>query len=338
MNAMVLTAPGRLAAASVAIPAEQAGAVLVRITHTGLCGTDLKIYNGAIPVRYPLIMGHELAGEVAGGDRSGGWSVGDRVLVDPVLFCGTCFHCRAGQTNLCPNGKLIGRDTDGGFAEYASVPAQQLFRLPDSIDSRIAPLIQVATTCLHAQRQMPLFLGESVAVVGLGVSGQLHVQLAKARGARTVIGISRSAFKNELAQSLGADLTIEPGQGCVQQVLDATDGRGADVVIEATGVMSALADAVRMARAGGWILMFGISSATEGALPFYDLYYKELTLVNGRAAKPEDFTAMIDLLGHRVVRLEPLVTHRMRLGELEPAIRMVEDAGARRLKVILDHT
>src|SRR6185437_15092837 len=98
------------------------------------------------------------------------------------------------------------------------------------------------------------------------------------------------------------------------------------------------ADAVRMARASGWILMFGISSATEGALPFYDLYYKELTLVNGRAAKPEDFTAMIDLLGHRVVRLEPLVTHRMRLGELEPAIRMVEDAGARRLKVILDHT
>jgi 2-desacetyl-2-hydroxyethyl bacteriochlorophyllide A dehydrogenase len=266
-----------------------------------------------------------------------GLSPGDRVIIDPVLFCGICYQCRAGQTNLCPNGKLIGRDTDGGFAEYLSVPVRQLFRLPDSIESRIAPLIQVATTCLHAQRQTRLFLGESVAVLGLGVSGQLHVQLAKARGARTVIGISRSAFKNEMARSLGADVTIEPGKGTVQQVLDATNGRGADVVIEATGVMTALADAVRMARPGGRILMFGISSATEGALPFYDLYFKELTLINGRAAKQEDFTGMIELLEHGIVKLDPLVTHHMSLGDLESAIRMVEDTGDRRLKIILDH-
>lgn len=338
MKAMVLTAPGELAAGTVDVPANRSGEVLVRITHTGLCGTDLKIYTGAIPVRHPLIMGHEVVGEVAGGDVGGGLSLGDRVIVDPVLFCGTCFHCRLGQTNLCPNGKLIGRDTDGGFAEYASVPARQIFRLPDSIDSRVAPLIQVATTCLHAQRQTPFFLGESVAVVGLGVSGQLHVQLAKARGARTVIGVSRSAYKNEMARALGADLTIEPGKGSVERVWDATGGRGADVVIEATGVMAALADAVRMARPGGRILMFGISSATEGALPFYDFYYKELTLINGRAAKPEDFTGIIELLEHGVVRLEPLVTHRMSLGELEPAIRMVEDTSDRRLKIILDHT
>src|SRR5579871_216644 len=303
MKAMVLTAPGALAAGSVAIPALRPGEVSVRITHTGLCGTDLKIFTGAIPVRYPLIMGHEMIGEIAGGDLAAGFARGDRVIVDPVLFCGTCYQCRVGQTNLCPNGKLIGRDTDGGFAEYLSVPARQLFRLPGSIDSRVAPLIQVATTCLHAQRQTPLFLGESVVVMGLGVSGQLHVQLAKARGARTVIGISRSAFKNEMARSLGADVTVEPGKGTAQQVLDATDGRGADVVIEATGIMTALADAIRMARPGGRILMFGISSATEGALPFYELYFKELTVFNGRAAKQEDFTAMIELLEHGVVRL-----------------------------------
>jgi 2-desacetyl-2-hydroxyethyl bacteriochlorophyllide A dehydrogenase len=338
MKAMVLTAPGTLAPGAVAVPADRAGEVLVRITYTGLCGTDLKIFTGAIHVRYPLIMGHEVAGEVAGGELADGLSRGDRVIIDPVLFCGTCFHCRAGQTNLCPNGKLIGRDTDGGFAEYLSVPASQLFRLPDSIDSRTAPLIQVATTCLHAQRQTPLFLSESVVVVGLGVSGQLHVQLAKARGARMVIGISRSAFKNEVACAMGADLTVEPGKSVIDRVREATGGRGADVVIEATGVMSALADAIRMARPGGRILMFGISSATEGALPFYDLYFKELTLINGRAAKPEDFAGMIDLLAQGVVRLEPLITHRMPLGELEPAIRMVGETADRRLKIILDHT
>jgi 2-desacetyl-2-hydroxyethyl bacteriochlorophyllide A dehydrogenase len=282
-------------------------------------------------------MGHEMVGEIVDGAEAAGLRPGDRVIIDPVLFCGTCFHCRIGQMNLCPNGGLIGRDTDGGFAEYAAFPASQIFRLPDSVDSRTAPLIQVATTCLHAQRLTPFFLGESVAVMGLGVSGQLHVQIAKARGAGTMIGISRSPFKRDMARQLGADITLDSSEATVQQVLDATGGRGADVVIESSGVLASLANAIRMVRFGGRIVMFGIISAKEGALPFYQLYFKELTLINGRAAKAEDFTGMIDLVDRGAVRLEPLVTHRMPLGELEAAIGMVEDGAEDRLKIILDH-
>jgi 2-desacetyl-2-hydroxyethyl bacteriochlorophyllide A dehydrogenase len=329
MKAMVLRAPGDLALSDVARPEVPAGHVLVRITHSGLCGTDLKIYKGAIPAQYPLIMGHEMVGELVSGER---------VIIDPVLSCRTCFHCRIGQTNLCPAGGLIGRETDGGFAEYAVVPAAQVFRLPDSLDLRIAPLIQVATTCLHAQRLANVSLGESVAVIGLGVSGQLHVQIAKARGAAKVIGISRSKFKNDLAMQLGADVAIESGPGTVAKILDETEGRGADVVIECTGVMPSIADAIRMARFGGRIQMFGITNATSGALPFYDLYFKELTLINNRAATAQDFPVMIDLVNRGVVRLEPLVTHRMALDELGAALGMVEDGGERRLKIILDHT
>jgi 2-desacetyl-2-hydroxyethyl bacteriochlorophyllide A dehydrogenase len=338
MKAMVLRAPSDLALDEVARPEVPAGHVLVRITNSGLCGTDLKIYKGAIPARYPLIMGHEMIGELVGGEPPAGIHKGDRVIIDPVLSCGTCFHCRIGQTNLCPAGGLIGRETNGGFAEYAAVPASLVFRLPDSIDSRTAPLIQVATTCLHAQRLTPSFEGQSVAVIGLGVSGQLHVQIAKARGAATVIGISRSAFKNDLAKQLGADLTIEAGPAAIRKVLDATDGRGADVVIECTGVMAMLADSIRMVRFGGRIILFGIMSAKEGALPFYDLYFKELTLINNRAATSEDFPLMIDLVARGAVRLEPLVTHHMALRELETALEMVEDGADRRLKIILDHT
>jgi 2-desacetyl-2-hydroxyethyl bacteriochlorophyllide A dehydrogenase len=329
MKAMVLRAPGDLALSDVARPEVPAGHVLVRITHSGLCGTDLKIYKGAIPAQYPLIMGHEMVGELVSGER---------VIIDPVLSCGTCFHCRIGQTNLCPAGGLIGRETDGGFAEYAVVPAAQVFRLPDSLDLRIAPLIQVATTCLHAQRLANVSLGESVAVIGLGVSGQLHVQIAKGRGAAKVIGISRSKFKNDLAMQLGADVAIESGPDTVAKILDETEGRGADVVIECTGVMPSIADAIRMARFGGRIQMFGITNATSGALPFYDLYFKELTLINNRAATAQDFPVMIDLVNRGVVRLEPLVTHRMALDELGAALGMVEDGGERRLKIILDHT
>jgi L-iditol 2-dehydrogenase len=196
----------------------------------------------------------------------------------------------------------------------------------------------VATTCLHAQRLAHLSQGESVAVIGLGVSGQLHVQLAKARGASKVIGISRSRFKNDLAKQMGADVVIESGPGTIAKILDETDGRGADLVIECTGVMTSIADAIRMVRFGGRIAMFGITSATSGALPFYDLYFKELTLINNRAATAQDFPVMIDLVDRGAVRLEPLVTHRMALDELGTALGMVEDGAERRLKIILDHT
>jgi L-iditol 2-dehydrogenase len=329
MKAMVLRAPGDLVIEDVALPEVPAGHALVRITHSGLCGTDLKIYKGAIPAEYPLIMGHEMVGDMASGAR---------VIIDPVLSCGNCFHCRTGQTNLCPGGGLIGRETNGGFAEYAAVPMGQIFPLPDSLDVRIAPLIQVATTCLHAQRLGSVSLGESVAVLGLGVSGQLHVQLAKARGAGKVIGISRSQFKNELAQRMGADVVIEAGPRAVARVLDETEGRGADVVIECTGVITSIAEAIRMARFGGRILLFGITSATGGNLPFYDLYFKELTLINNRAATAQDFPLTIDLVNRGAIRLERLVTHRMALDELGTALGMVEDGAEKRLKIILDHT
>src|SRR6266481_3696870 len=178
MKAMVLRAPGELVLDDVARPGLNASHVLVRVTHSGVCGTDLKIYNGAIPVSYPRIMGHEMVGEVVEAD-SHAFTPGERVVVDPELYCGACFHCRIGQTHLCPNGMLIGRDTNGGFAEYLNAPASHVFHVPDSIDNRTAPMIQVLTTCLHAQRQINIFAGDTVAVVGLGVTGQLHVQLAK---------------------------------------------------------------------------------------------------------------------------------------------------------------
>src|SRR5437660_1330211 len=209
MKGMVLRAPTDLVADDVAVPAaDPARDVLVRVTHSGICGTDFKIYSGAIPVSYPRIMGHEMIGEVVSAGN-GAVSPGDRVIVDPELYCGACFHCRIGQTHLCPNGMLLGRDANGGFADYMTAPASHVFPLPESIDNQTAPLIQVLTTCLHAQRQVNIFPGQTVAVLGLGVTGQLHVQLAKARGA-TVIGITRSSEKRELALQLGADLAF-PG-------------------------------------------------------------------------------------------------------------------------------
>ena len=337
MKAMVLTAPGELVLNDVVKPRQDASQVLVRVTHSGLCGTDYKIYSGAIPVRHPLIMGHEMAGEVV---ESGSSELrpGDRVIVDPELYCGTCFYCFAGQTNLCPNGVLLGRDADGGFAEYVVAPRSQVFPLPDAIDPQTAPLIQVLTTCLHAQRQIEIFPGESVVVIGLGVTGQIHCQLAKARGASPVIGIEPNEWRRGVAAKLGVDVTLASGEGNVQRVLDATNGRGADVVIEATGIGPVIADAINMARPGGRILLFGITTAPEVRWPFYQLYFKELTLYSSRAAKSEDYPASIDLVARGVVQLKPLVSDVMPLGELKAAIGMLVSDSAQRLKIIMDHS
>ena len=336
MKAMVLTAPGALVQDEVSGPAGTPEQVLVRVTHSGICGTDYKIFSGSIPVRYPRIMGHEMVGEVVeAGDSE--LRTGDRVIIDPELYCGGCFHCRIGQTHLCPKGILLGRDADGGFADYLIAPSSQVFKLADGLDIRTAPMIQVLTTCLHAQRQVKIFPGEYVVVLGLGVTGQLHVQLAKARGA-TVIGVTRSAEKRALAETLGADVTIPGGDGAVDKVREATEGRGADLVIETTGVVSQLSAGINMTRSGGRVLMFGIITATEGALPFYDLYFKELSLINARVAKGEDYPGAIGLVQRGLVRLEPLVSDVMPLGELKAAVAMLGSEGSgRRMKIILEH-
>ena len=336
MKAMVLTAPGELVSDNVPQPARGPRDVLVRVTHSGICGTDYKIFNGSIPVRYPRIMGHEMAGAVVdAGDAP--LKPGDHVIVDPELWCGLCFHCRIGQTHLCPQGSLLGRDANGGFAEYLAAPATHVFPLPADIDKRSAPMIQVLTTCLHAQRQVQIFPGEYVVVLGLGVTGQLHVQLAKARGAK-VIGVTRSADKRALAETLGADLTIAGDEKAVERVREATEGRGPDVIIETTGVVQQLASAVTMVRSGGRILMFGIITAKEGALPFYDLYYKEIALINARVAKSEDYPGSIGLVQSGQVRLEPLISDVMSLDNLKSAIGMLgSDGGAQRMKIVLEH-
>ncbi|MGE3842958.1 MAG: zinc-binding dehydrogenase [Vicinamibacterales bacterium] len=337
MKAMVLRGPNDLVADNVTQPTLGPKQALVRLTHSGICGTDYKIYSGAIPVAYPRIMGHEMAGEIVdAGDT--GLPVGQRVVIDPELFCGTCFHCRIGQTHLCPKGQLLGRDAHGGFAEFIAAPATQVFPLPATIPTSTAPLIQVLTTCVHAQRQIDIFPGESVAVLGLGVTGQLHVQLAKARGASPVIGITRSADKRKLSETLGADLTLPGDDNVVAAVRSATEGRGVDVVIETTGAISQLAQAIHMVRSGGRILLFGIFTVKEGALPFYDLYFKEIALINARVAKSEDYPATVHMVERGLVRLEPLISNVMPLGDLKDAITLLgSEGGSQRMKIIMDH-
>ena len=337
MKAMVLNAPSEVDLEEHAEPHVDSGESLVRVTHTGICGTDLKIFRGGIPVHYPLIMGHETVGEVVKAPTGADAKEGAKVIVDPVYYCGKCYQCRAGQTHICPNGGILGRDRDGGFAEMVAAPANNLHLLPDGIDETQAPLVQVLTTCLHAHRLADIFPSEAVIVIGLGVTGLLHVQLAKARGAYPVIGITRSKWKRDVAEQIGADYTFAPGEDLMQQVLDVTEGRGADLVIESVGKSTVLAQAMDLVRIGGRILPFGIYTDKSAELPFYQFYFKEIDIINARAAKGEDYPACLDLVRRGVVDLATIVSHNLPMDQLGGALSMLDNEEPGRLKIILDH-
>jgi L-iditol 2-dehydrogenase len=339
MMSVVLDAPNQLRIEQRPEPQAGPNEALVAVHSAGICGTDLSIFAGKIPVTHPLVMGHEMVGtvlELNGGIAPGSLKQGDRVLVDPVVFCGNCYQCSKGQVNLCPNGALMGRDRDGGFSSTVAVPAANLYRLPPEISDTTGPLLQVLTTCIHAQRQTTLFPGESVLVMGLGVSGLLHLQLAKARGASPLIGVTRTPSKRALAERLGADLTIDPADPkALEAVLEHTSGRGVDVAIEAVGRGSTLATAIELTRIGGRLTLFGTITEPAPSIPYYQLYYKELMISNPRAAKPEDFPAAIEIVSSGRVELEPLVTEVFPLSRASEAVAATGSGGS--LKVILDH-
>jgi threonine dehydrogenase-like Zn-dependent dehydrogenase len=301
------------------------------VESVGICGTDLSIYAGKIPVAYPRVMGHEIVGTL----RTAGADLGEgtRVLVDPGIACGRCRQCREGRTNICTAGWLIGRDRDGGLRELMTVPASNVHPLPAGLDPATAPMLQVLATCVHAQRRTPLFPDESVVILGLGVTGLLHLQLAKLRGARLLIGTTRSAPKLALARTLGADLTIAADGTEVDAVAEALPG-GADLVIECVGTVDALARAMTMARTGGRILAYGTMTETSGELPFYDLYHKEISVIGARSARVEDFPLAIDAVASGRVRLDPLVSGRHPFDDVDAAMREAGVPGA--LKVLVD--
>jgi len=331
VRAAMLVGPRRIEIGETERPTPGGDEVLVGVRGLGICGTDRNIFSGGILVSYPRIMGHEIVGEVLEG--GGGFASGARVVVDPSVTCGRCDRCLEGRGNICAEGWLLGRDRDGGLCEVLAVPSMNLHGVPDGIPDDVAPLIQVLTTCVHAQRRVDIFPGESVAIVGLGVAGLLHLQLAKLRGAWPVVCVTRSERKLEMARALGADVTILAGEDSKEQVGEATRG-GADVAIECAGTVATLAQVVELTRPGGRILAYGTISETQGAFPFYDLYYKELLIVNARAARPEDFPVAMESVASGRLQLAPLVTHRFPLVEVAEAFRT--DGTPDALKVVVE--
>jgi L-iditol 2-dehydrogenase len=330
LRAVRVQAPGALEITDVPEPAA-GDSVLVRVGQVGICGTDVKILAGKIPVDYPRIMGHEMVGEVVSAPAGSPFPEGTRVLVDPGVACGTCHLCRAGRFNICIGGGLLGRDVDGVFTEFISIPVNRLVPVPDEISEQASGVLQVLGTCVHAVKTVDPFPGRVAAVIGLGVAGQLITQLLRLQG-MTVVGVTRSEWKRDLATQSGTHFTAAPDDA--GWVLDeVTGGRGPDLVVEAVGTEATLAQCIELAGTGGEVLVYGTITGGDSGLPYYQLYHKELTLHNPRAAVVGDYADGVALAAAGALSLEPIVTHQLDLEEAEKAFELVHDPSS--LKVLM---
>jgi len=326
VKAAILTSPFNIQVKEIVEPKIGPKEVLVKPMATAICGTDIRIYNGSLKVKLPLIMGHEVAGCVIEvGKECEKIKVGDRVHIYPIIYCGTCYMCKTGKVYLCSSGGLIGRDVNGAFAEYVSVPEYLIYKLPDNISYEEGALAGLVWNVFHAHTRVKISIGDSVAVLGMSAAGLLHVALARISGAYPVIAISRSQWKLELAKKFGADIVINARQTDVlNDVLEATGGRGADIVIESAGTPQTILQSMKLVKPGGIILQFGICAESINNYNAYPIYFKEISIIGTRAMRPLEYEPAMKLLASGRIDVKPLITHKFPLEKIREAFELID--------------
>ena len=333
MLAAVLHAPRDLRLEHVPTPEPGPGEVVLDIEAATLCGTDLRLISGAKTsgVRPGVVLGHEIAGRVAAlGEGVSGVRVGDQATVSIVVSCHRCHACLNDREHLCENLRLIGYGIDGGFAERMLVPADavasgNLVVTPHEIPATTLALAEPLSCVLNGARQVRVQPGETVVVLGAGPIGLLHAQLARVAGAGQVIVTNRSAHRRELALRLGATRTLDPATEDVRAaVVEATGGRGADVVIVAVGAAELAGQALALAGIGGRVSYFaGFPKGSTAEVDANLIHYNELIVTGGSNARRADVVRAVDLLSAGVIDAESLVTNQVPLSRFEEAIALV---------------
>ncbi|TDD99016.1 zinc-dependent alcohol dehydrogenase family protein [Jiangella asiatica] len=328
MRAAVIDAPGVISVRDVPAPKPGPGQVVVQVGACGICGTDLHIAAGEFPPSpYPLIPGHEFAGTVVelGPDVTTGIAVGDRVAVDPSLFCGHCRQCRRGRGNLCENWGATGDTVDGAFAELVAVPASTCYRLPDKLSFAQGALVEPVSCAVHGVRRLGVEAGERILVVGAGTMGLIMTQLLTAAGARVSV-VDLAEGKLPLAMELGA--------AEVATSVHDLPHRAFDGAVDVTGAPAAIEAAFGALDRGGRLQIFGVAAEDARiALSPFRIYNDEITVV-GSMAVLHSFGDALDLVASGQVRTEPLVSHTVGLDGFEDALDLVRGGKTIKAQVV----
>jgi L-iditol 2-dehydrogenase len=329
----------------VALPSVGPGEMLVQVRSASICGTDLRIYHGAhrmFPAGTVRIPGHEVVGEVAAlGDGVTGFTTGQSVFIAPNWGCGHCRQCVTGNSNRCADYGAIGVTRDGGFAEFVLVPAPAVTQgcvmvIGAAVDPAEAALIEPFACVLRGQDALRIQPGEQVLVIGAGPIGQMHVRLARLRGAGRILVSDPNPLRRQQMASAGADRVVDPTQEDLSALVAAeSGGSGMDVVIVAAPSHTAQEQALRLAGIGGRINFFGGLPKDKPIIQFDAnlVHYKELTVTGTTACSTADCRRAAEIVSSGRVDLSSLVSRRFPLALAVEAFAAAEDGTS--LKVVL---
>ncbi|UCF95920.1 MAG: galactitol-1-phosphate 5-dehydrogenase [Spirochaetaceae bacterium] len=340
MKALVLEEYNRFAFKEVPTPEAGPGEVLIAVKACGICGSDVHGMDGSSGRRQPpIIMGHEAAGIITEvGSDVHGWEAGQRVTFDSTIYCGSCWHCRRGEINLCDNRRVLGVSCDeyrqhGAFAEYVAVPARVLYTLPAGVSFPQAAMVEALSIAVHGIRRIPIVLNDSALVVGAGNIGLLAIQVLKAFGCNPVIAADIDAGKLEWARKLGADLVVNSRDAEVGAEVRKHVARGVDVAVEAVGVAGALGDAVAALRKGGSLALIGnISPSLE--FPLQSVVTREIS-VNGSCASSGEYPVCLELLARGAVDVDTMISAVAPLSEGSAWFERLHRGEPQLMKVVL---
>lgn len=315
MKALVLNEYKKLDLLDVPSPEIAPNEVLVRVRSCGICGSDVHGYDGSSGRRIPpVIMGHEASGEIASvGSAARQFKAGERVTFDSMICCRNCVFCREGRPNLCEDRRVLGVSCEdyrrhGAFAEYVAVPDHIVFRVPDGVSFDEAAMVEPVSVAVHAVARATPSLGDSALVVGAGMIGLLTIQALRSAGCGRIFSVDLAADRLRLAKELGADETIQAGNGTDVPALvrGMTGGLGADLVMEAVGADVTVAMSIDSVRKGGRVVLIGNIAPTV-SFGLQSVVTREIDVL-GSCASSNDYPACLDLMRRGAIQVRPVLS------------------------------
>jgi len=312
--------------------------LLVKVIASGICGSDVMEWYRI--KKAPLVLGHEITGEIVGVGRDvKKYKKGDRVFVSHHVPCNTCRYCLSGHHTACETLHKTNYDP-GGFAEFIRVPKinvdRGVFLLPKEMSFEEGTFIEPLACVVRGQRLAHMKSGRSVLVIGSGVSGLLHIQLARALGAERIVATDITDYRLTAAKKFGADVIVHAKENVPAEVRRINEGRLADLVIVCTGALPAAVQALQSVDRGGTVLFFAVPEpGVDVPVPMNELWRNEITLMTSYGASPKDIQKAIGLIHSRKINVKDMITHRLSLKDTAKGFKLVADAKTS-LKVIIE--
>ncbi len=314
------------------------GEILLKSLACGICGSDVMEWYRAH--KAPLVLGHEATGEIVEiGENVKRFKKGDRVFVSHHVPCNTCHYCLNGNHTVCDSLRSTNFDP-GGFAEYVRVPEinvdRGVFVLPDNMSLEDGTFIEPLACVVRGQRLARIEPGQTVVIIGSGMSGLLHILLARSLGAGKIIATDINEYRMEMARKFGADSVISAREDLPSHLLKLNSNRLADRVIVTAGADSALNSALQSVDRGGTVLFFAPGGPeTNLSVPFNDFWKNCITLMPTYGASPLDIEVAIELISSQRVPVKEMITHRLGLAETEQGFKLVNEA-QESIKVVIE--